>query len=70
MTSANALWQNELVEHYHASADIIYQRIKAENPDMDPQTAINHAAFAKNSDINVSGFSPLQIIMGQNPSFP
>ena len=37
---------------------------------MNPQEAINHAAFAKNSDVNVSGFSPLQIIMGQNPSFP
>ena len=70
MTSANAPWQNGLVERHHATADIIYQKMRSENPNMDPQTAINNAAFAKSSDINVSGFSPLQIIMGQNPSFP
>ena len=70
MTSANAPWQNGLVERHHATADIIYEKIRIENPDMDPQEAINHAAFAKNSDVNVLGFSPLQIIMGQNPSFP
>ena len=70
MTSANAPWQNGLVERHHATADNIYEKLRAENPDMDAQTAINHASFAKNSDINVSGFSPLQIIMGQNPSFP
>ena len=70
MTSANAPWQNGLVERHHATADIIFEKLRTENPDMDPQTAVNHAAFAKNSDVNVSGFSPLQIIMGQNPSFP
>ena len=70
MTSANAPWQNGLVERHHATADVIYEKIRMENPDMKPQEAINHAAFAKNSDINVSGFTPLQIIMGQNPSFP
>ena len=65
MTAADAPWQNGLVERHHATADII-----AENPTMSIQTAINHAAFAKNTDVNVSGFSPLQIIMEQNPSFP
>ena len=56
MTSANSPWQNGLVERHHATADIIYEKMRAENPSMDPQTAINHAAFAKNSDVNVSGF--------------
>ena len=64
MTSANAPWQNGLVERHHATADIIYEKLRTDNPDMDAQTAIDHASFAKNSDINVSGFSPLQIIMG------
>ena len=70
MTFADAPWQNGLVERHHATADIVYEKLMADNPDMDAQTAINHASFAKNSDVNVSGFSPLQIIMGQNPSFP
>ena len=70
MTAAEAPWQNGLVERHHATADIIVEKIRAENPTMDIQTSINHAAFAKNSEVNVSGFSPLQVIMGQNPSFP
>ena len=37
---------------------------------MDPQVAVNYASFAKNSEVNRSGFSPLQIVMGRNPSFP
>ena len=64
MTSANSPLQSGMVERHHATADIIYEKLRADNPTMDPQTAI------KNSDVNVSGFSPLQIILGQNPSFP
>ena len=37
---------------------------------MKPQEAINHACIAKNSEISRSGFSPLQLVMGQNSSFP
>ena len=37
---------------------------------MTPQDAINHAAFAKNSDTNQTGFSPIQLMTGQNPKFP
>ena len=35
-----------------------------------PQEAINYAAFSKNSEINRSGFSPFQLMMGKNPGFP
>ena len=41
-----------------------------DNPNMKPQEAINHAAFAKNSDTNQTGFSPIQLMTGQNPKFP
>ena len=37
---------------------------------MTPQEAVDHAAFAKNCEINQAGYSPLQLIMGQNPTFP
>ena len=37
---------------------------------MKPQEAINQAAFAKNSDTNQTGFSPIQLMTGMNPKFP
>ena len=58
------------VERNHATADIIYEKVRADNPGLSPQEAINHAALAKNSEVNRSGFSALQLVMGQNPSFP
>ena len=58
------------MECHHAKAYLIYEKIRAENPDMDPQTAVNHASFVKNSDMNVTEFSPSKITMGKNHSFP
>ena len=61
MTSADAPWQNGVVERHHASADIVFDKIMLENPKMDPQEAVNHAAFARNSEINQPRFSALQL---------
>ena len=58
------------MERHHATADIIFEKIMNENPKMDPQVAVYYASFAKNSEVNRFGFSPLQIVMGRNPSFP
>ena len=70
MTAAEAPWQNGVVERHHATADIIYEKLLMDNPKMNQQEAINHASFAKNSEINQTRFSPLQLMMGQNPLFP
>ena len=70
VTSANAPWQNGVVERQHATVDILYDKIVKENPGIKPQEAINQAAFAKNSEINETRFSPLLLMMGQNPHFP
>ena len=58
------------VERNHACADIIYEKLMRDNPDMKHQEAIDHASLSKNSEVNRSGFSPLQLVMGKNPSFP
>ena len=47
MTSAEAPWQNGVVERHHATADIIFDKLMKENPKMTPQEAINHASFSK-----------------------
>ena len=70
MTSANSPWQNGTVERHHATCDIIYEKLMTENPTMDFQEAVNQAAFAKNSDTNQTGFSPIQLMTGSNPKFP
>ena len=70
MTAAEAPWQNGVVERHHASADIIVEKKLMEDPGMKKQDAINHAAFARNSEINQSRFSAFQLMMGQSPQFP
>ena len=70
MISAESPWQNGIVERHHATADIVFEKLRLDNPSMSPQEAVNHAAFSKNSEINRSKFSPFQLMMGQNPGFP
>ena len=70
MTSAFSPWQNGIVERNHATADVILEKILHENPKMNVQEAINKAAFSKNSEVNHTGFSPMQLMSGQNPVFP
>ena len=70
MTSAESPWQNGIVERHHCSADIVYEKVMLDDPKMSPQEAIDFAAFAKNSEVNRTGFSPLQLMMGTNPGFP
>ena len=69
-TSANSPWQNGVVERHHATCDIIFEKLMTENPSMDFQEAVNQAAFAKNSDTNQTGFSPIQLMTGSNSKFP
>ena len=61
MTAANAPWQNGCVERNHASADIIFQKLIEEDPSMPYQAAINKAAFARNSEVNKTKFTALQL---------
>ena len=70
MTAANSPWQNGIVERHHATADVIFEKLSLENPNMSAQEIVDKAAMAKNSEVGRSGFSPLQLVMGQNPSFP
>ena len=69
MTSANAHWQNGIIERNHATADLIYEKLMSENTNMKPREAINQAAFAKNSDTNQTGFSPIQLMTVMIPKF-
>ena len=43
MTSADAPWQNGIVERHHATADIIFEKLTTENPKMNPQELLHSA---------------------------
>ena len=70
MTAGESPWQNGTVERHHATCDIIVAKLRLENPSLGFQEAVNHAAFAKNCEINSTRFSPLQLMTGQSPHFP
>ena len=70
MTAAEAPWQNGICERQHASADIVIEKLLLENPNMPFQEAINQAAFVRNSEVNKTRFSALQLMTGINPYFP
>ena len=67
MTAVNALWQNGTVERHHATADVIVQKLIKLGPKISIQDTIYKAAFAKNSEINHTRFSAMQLMMGHFP---
>ena len=70
MTAGEAPWQNGVVERNHATADIVFEKILLDNPNLTLQEAVNHAAFSRNCEINSTRFSPMQLMTGQSPHFP
>ena len=57
-------------ERSHATVDRIVEKILDEDPTVDIQKAVDLACFVKNSEINKSGFSSIQLLCGKSPSFP
>ena len=52
------------------TADIILSKILAEDSNIDIQSAIDKASLVKNSEVNRLGFSAIQLVLGQNPTYP
>lgn len=70
MTAASGPWMNGSCERAHATVDRIVEKLLEDEPKMDLQKAVDLACFVKNSEINNTGFSPLQLLCGKSPSFP
>ena len=68
-TAANAPHMNGSIERNHAVVDSILRKVRDEHPKMKIQDALDTACMCKNSEVNHSGFSPLQILSGINPAF-
>ena len=69
-TSAESPFQNGLCERNHALTDSIVEKMLTDDPKLSFPRALNAATFAKNALINVSGFSPSQLVFGRQPQLP
>lgn len=69
-TGAESPWQNGLCEKNHALVDNILERLDEDYPDVDLQTKLAWAGMAKNSLQMTYGYSPNQLVFGQNPRLP
>ena len=69
-TAAYSPNQNGLNERNHAICDRMMDKMLTEEPGLSPSTALMWAVLAKNTLENVSGYSPFQIVFGEQPQLP
>ena len=69
-TGANSPWQAGIVERNHMVVDNILEKLMADQPKVPAKQLLPHAIFAKNSLVTVYGYSPSQLVFGQNPKIP
>ena len=69
-TGAESPWQNGCNERNHAVCDSMLHGVIRDHPDMPLSTALAWACTAKNTLTNVYGYSPYQLVLGQNPRLP
>lgn len=68
-TAAYSPWSNGLLERHNHTLTEIVTKVRASNG-CDWETALDWALMAKNTLQNVHGYSPHQLVFGQNPNLP
>ena len=68
-TAAYSPWSNGLLERHNQTLTDILLKVKRDNR-CDWKIALDWALMAKNSMHNVHGYSPYQLVFGQNPNLP
>ncbi|CAG2196694.1 unnamed protein product [Mytilus edulis] len=68
-TAGYSPWSNGIVERHNATLTETVNKIR-ESSNLSWETAISWAVNAKNSLVNVYGYSPYQIVFGRNPNRP
>ena len=69
-TAAYSPNMNGCNERNHAVVDRMMEKMIFQDPSLNPEIALCWALNAKNSLENYQGFSPSQIVFGQNPRLP
>ena len=63
-------WSNGTNERNHASADIIVKKVMEEDKKITLASAVAMAGWTHNTNMNHSGFSPLQLVTGKSITIP
>ena len=69
-TPAFSPWSNGVNERNHYSCDIIVKKAMEEDKKLKLQTVVNMASWTHNTNVNVLGYSPLQLVTGKSIVLP
>ena len=69
-TPAFSPWSNGVNERNHYSCDVIVKKAMEEDKKLRLQTVVNMASWTHNTNVNVLGFSPLQLVTGKSIVLP
>ena len=69
-TAGYSAHQNGINERQHATCDEIIKRMMTDKKYKSMRNALGPAVFAKNIRVGSNGFSPHQVVFGQNPRIP
>ena len=70
VTAGYSPFSNGTCERNHAVVDNMMAKMMAVDPEMSEQNALDYALHARNMETNNKGFSPFQIVYGENPRIP
>ena len=69
-TPAFSPWSNGVNKRNHYSCDIIVKKAMEEDKKLKLQTGVNMASWTHNTNVNVLGYSPLQLVTGKSIVLP
>ena len=70
LTAGRSPWSNGKNEREHYTCDLIIDKLLEDDPNMKLDDAVRHAVYAKNLQINRTGFSPRQLMFGKQGVIP
>ena len=70
LTAAYSPWSNGKNERNHYTCDVIIDKLMEEDPKLSLEDAVSHAVDSKNMQITRKGFSPRQLMFGQQGVVP
>ena len=70
LTAGRSPWSNGKNEREHYTCDLIIEKMLEDDPSMKLEDAVRYAVYAKNLQINRSGFSPRQLMFGKQGVIP
>jgi hypothetical protein len=63
-------WSNGINERNHASMDITVKKMMVVDKKISLQQAVDMAAWAHNTNLNIMGYDPMTLVTGKSVIFP